>query len=146
MDIIGFLNDVTGGELLLWKVIATTIVLALSGVQVALAARFWGKSAFPAISEKSAVRLHRWNGRVALLLAMVVALSCIAGPAGPTSPTRVVLHSVFGTAVFVVLALKFMLIKVLRSGDRYLPLVGSTLFLVFLAIWATSVADYVQST
>ena len=30
-----------------------------------------------------------------------------------------------------------------RAGDRYLPWIGSGLFLTFAAIWATSVADYI---
>jgi hypothetical protein len=145
MDIIGFLNDVTGNELLLWKVIATTAVFLLAGFQVLLAARFWQVSPFPNISGGAAARLHRVSGRIALVLAVIVAISCVAGPAGPTSPTRVLLHSIFGTLAFVVLIAKFLILKVLKTGDKALPFVGSALFLVFAAIWATSVADYVQA-
>jgi len=39
---IKFLNDITGGNLLLWQVVLTSIVFALAGLQVAMAARFWG--------------------------------------------------------------------------------------------------------
>ena len=145
MDIIGFLNDITGNELLLWKVIATTVVFALAGFQVLLAARFWQVSPFPNISGGTAARLHRVSGRIALVLAVVVAISCVAGPAGPTTPTRVLLHSIFGTAVFAVLIAKFLILKVLKKGDKALPFVGSALFLVFAAIWATTVADYIQA-
>ena len=145
MDFVGFLNDVTGGELLLWKVVAATVVFALAGFQVLMAARFWQVTPFPAISGGTAARLHRGVGRVTLLLAVIVALSCVAGPAGPTSPTRVLLHSIFGTLLFVVLVAKFLLIRVLRTGDKALPFVGTALFLVFAAIWATSVADYVTA-
>lgn len=143
MDIIGLLNDLTGGNLLLWKVVGTSIVLFLAGVQVLLAARFWGVSTVPSMTVGSAARWHRILGRATLTIAVVVAVSCIAGPAGPTSPTRVLLHSVFGTLVFLILAAKFALIRVLHSGDRLLPWIGTALFLVFGAIWATSVADYV---
>lgn len=145
MDIIGLLNDVTGGELLLWKVIATTIVFALAGVQVITAARFWGVVTLPGISGKSAAAVHRTSGRIALLLAVIVTISCIAGPAGPTTPTRVLLHSIFGTLVFAVLIVKFLILKVLKKGDKALPFVGASLFLVFGAIWATTVADYVTA-
>ena len=144
MDIIGFLNDVTGGELLLWKVVATTIVFALAGLQVVMAARFWGVTGLPGVSAKTAAAVHRTSGRIALVLAVVVAISCIAGPAGPTTPTRVLLHSVFGTLVFAVLIAKFLILSVLQKGDRALPVVGASLFLVFGAIWATTVADYVS--
>jgi hypothetical protein len=145
MDIIGFLNDVTGGELLLWKVIATTVVFALAGLQVIMAARFWGVAGLPGVTAKTAAAVHRTSGRIALVLAVIVAISCIAGPAGPTTPTRVALHSVFGTLVFAVLIAKFLILKVLKKGDGALPFVGASLFLVFGAIWATTVADYVSA-
>ena len=90
------------------------------------------------------MKVHRISGRVALTLAVVVAFTCLVGPAGPTSPTRVLLHSLFGTLVFVVLTAKFAVLKVVKQGDKYLPLIGSSLFLTFGAIWATSVADYVM--
>lgn len=145
MDIIGLLNDLTGGNLLLWKVVGTSVVLFLVGLQVLLAARFWGVSPVPPMTVGGAAKAHRVLGRACLLIAVVVAVSCIAGPAGPTSPTRVLLHSVFGTLVFLILAAKFALIRVLRSGDRLLPWIGTALFLTFGAIWATSVADYVTA-
>jgi uncharacterized protein DUF6529 len=143
MDITGFFTRLTGGNLLLWKVIATTVVFALAGLQVFMAARFWGVNERPRISSGAASRIHRLNGRIALPLAVVVALTCLAGPAGPTSPTRVLLHSLFGTALFVVLVAKFTLLRVLRRGDRWLPYLGSALFLIFGGLWATSVFQYV---
>ena len=145
MDIVGFLNDITGGHLLLWKVVLATTVFMLAGVQVLAAARFWEVTTFPPLKPASAARLHRVNGRIALTLAVVVAVSCIAGPAGPVSPTRVLLHSIFGTLVFVILTVKFTLLRVLRKGEKYLPYIGTMLFLTFGAIWATSVADYVAA-
>ena len=146
MDLIGFLNDVTGGELLLWKVVLSTIVFALAGLQVAMAARFWGATGFPGMSPEAAAGVHRWSGRATILLAVVVGLACLAGPAGATSPTRVALHTVFGSLLFVVLAAKFLVLKVLPSAGRLLPVVGIGLFLSFAAVWATSVADYVSTS
>ncbi|HYT25027.1 MAG TPA: DUF6529 family protein [Actinomycetota bacterium] len=145
MDLIGLLNDLTGGNLLLWKVVGATAVFFLAGLQVLLAARLWGVTPFPPVSSGAAARAHRVVGRAALLVAVLVAVACIAGPAGPTSPTRVLLHSVFGTLVFVILAAKFALLRVLRRGDSLLPWIGTALFLTFVGIWATSVADYVTA-
>ncbi len=143
MDFVGLLNDITGGNLLGWKVAITSGVIALAGLQLALAARLWGAGGL-AISPETAGTVHRWNGRVVLVGAMLVAFSCLVGPAGPTSPTRVLLHSIFGSALFAVLIAKFALLKFGRSAQRYLPLTGSALFVLFLAIWATSVADYIS--
>jgi hypothetical protein len=142
---IGFLNDVTGGNLLLWKVVATSLVFALAGLQVALAARLWGRGGIVPLSPKGAATAHRWIGRVALTLAVIVAFTCLAGPAGPLSPRRVLLHSIFGIAVFAALTVKFALLKLTAKGQRALPYVGVSLFILFGAIWATSVADYVAA-
>ncbi len=140
-----FLNDVTGGQLLLWKVLAASVVFALAGFQVLLAARFYEASTVPPVSVGTASRTHRMNGRLTIVLASLVAFTCLAGPAGPVSPARVLLHSVFGSLVFALLALKYTVLKVARRADRFLPWIGSGLFLCFGAIWATSVADYITA-
>ena len=142
---IKLLNDATGGHLLLWKVIVTSVVVALAGLQVAAAGRFWGRPSVLAVSPGVAVKVHRTSGRVALTLGVIVALTCIVGPAGPLDPTRVLLHSIFGILVFAILTAKFLVLKVLRGSGGALPIIGSALFLAFMAIWATSVADYVAA-
>jgi hypothetical protein len=38
MDVVKLLNDLTGGQLLLWKVVLASVVFALAGLQVFLAA------------------------------------------------------------------------------------------------------------
>ena len=142
MDLIGFLNDVTGGNLLLWKVVAATIVFCLAGLQVLFAARFWDRS-IPPDRKARFEKWHRINGRVTLVLAVAVAVSCLAGPAGPSSPARVLYHSIFGTLLFAVLVAKFAILRVVRRGYKALPLLGTALFLLFGGLWATSVFDYV---
>ena len=145
MDLVQLLNDLTGGQLLLWKVLLTSAIFACAGLQVLLAARFYEAATVPPISTGTAARTHRLNGKVTVTLAVVVGLSCLVGPAGPTSPTRVLLHSVFGSLVFVLLAAKYTALKLRPSWGRYLPWIGSSLFLTFAAIWATTVADYVTA-
>ena len=145
MDVIELLNDLTGGRLLLWKVLLTSVIFACAGLQVMLAARFYAASTVPPISVGAASRTHRLNGKLTVTLAVVGGLSCLIGPAGPTSPTRVLLHSVFGSLVFVLLAAKYTALKLRPAWGRYLPWIGSSLFLTFGAIWATTVADYVTA-
>jgi Family of unknown function (DUF6529) len=145
VDVIELLNDLTGGQLLLWKVLLTSVIFACAGLQVLLAARFFEAATVPPISTRTAARTHRLNGKLTVTLAVVVGLSCLVGPAGPTSPTRVLLHSVFGSLVFGLLAAKYTALKLRPSWGRYLPWIGSGLFLTFAAIWATTVADYVTA-
>jgi hypothetical protein len=143
VDVVGFLNAITGNNLLFWKVVAATIVFGGAGVQVFLAARLWKASSVPPISEEAASTAHRWIGRITLTLAILVAIACIAGPAGPVSPARALFHSVFGVTVLLVIAVKFTILRVLRKGYDLLPIVGTMLFLCLGALWATSVADFV---
>jgi hypothetical protein len=145
VDVIELFNDLTGGQMLLWKVLLTSVIFACAGLQVLLAARFYEAATVPPIATGTAARTHRLNGKLTVTLAVVVALSCLVGPAGPTSPTRVLLHSVFGSLVFGLLAAKYTALKLRPSWGRYLPWIGSGLFLTFAAIWATSVADYVTA-
>jgi hypothetical protein len=144
MDVVGFLNAITGNNLLFWKVVAATIVFLGAGAQVFLAARLWKASPIPAMSEEAASTAHRWIGRFTLALALIVAVACIAGPAGPVSPARALFHSVFGVTVLLVIATKFTILRILRKGYNLLPFVGTTLFLCLGALWATSVLDYVS--
>lgn len=141
---VAFLNKLTGGNLLAWKVFLTSAVFALAGSQLALAARFWGLGGLP-IKPDTAAKIHRWSGRVLLIGAVAVGLACLVGPAGVTSPTRVLLHSLFGTLLFVALVVKFALLKLTKKFQNLLPASGILLFFSFLAVWATSVADYVSA-
>jgi len=141
--VIELLDNLTGGNLLLVKVLLTSVVFTLAGLQVFLAARFYEASTIPPVSAGTAARVHRVNGRATLALAVLVGFACLAGPAGPVSPTRVLLHSAFGSLVFALLALKYAVLKLVQGADRFLPAIGTGLFLSFAAIWATSVADYI---
>ena len=66
MDLVKFLNDVTGGHLLAWKVVAASVVFGLAGLQVAMAAGFWHAASIPGINPSVAVRIHRISGRAAV--------------------------------------------------------------------------------
>jgi hypothetical protein len=72
VDVIELLNDLTGGQLLLWKVLLTSVIFACAGLQVLLAARFYEASTVPPISTGAAARTHRLNGKLTVTLAVVV--------------------------------------------------------------------------
>jgi hypothetical protein len=144
MDLVKLLDTLTGGHLLEWKVVLASVVFLLAGAQVFLAARFYERIPL-AISGKTAARIHRYSGRTAATLAVLVGLSCLIGPAGPLTPARVLLHSIFGTLVFALLAAKYLVLKLARGADRLLPYIGTGIFLSFAALWATSVADYITA-
>ena len=87
MDVVKFLNDVTGGHLLAWKVVATTVVFALAGLQLFLAARFWQVATFPGPSPVVAACGCRKRVRV-FGTVLDVAVKACGGGAGASKLTR----------------------------------------------------------
>ena len=64
MDVIDLLNDLTGGQLLLWKVLLTSVIFACAGLQVLLAARFYEAATVPPLSDHAhAVAACHRHGR-----------------------------------------------------------------------------------
>ena len=144
MDIVYFFNDVTGHHLLGWKTAIASVVLIQAAVQVLLAGRFWRSRGLP-ISAAAAARIHRWNGRTLLVLSLLIGYACLLVQAGPTSPTRILLHSVAGGLLFVLLAGK---LTAIHLSDRVgpLPMWGFALFADYVIIWLLSAYDFATSS
>ena len=143
MDIVTFLNDLTNGHLLAWKTALTSLVLALAGVQLALAGRFWKNDGLPVRKRRSAATFHRWNGRLLIVVTVAVGYACLFVQAGPTTPLRILFHSIFGATLFVLLGIKIAAVRLVHGRDSLLPMVGSALFINYLVLWLLSAADYV---
>src|SRR5205809_2948727 len=70
-------------------------VLAL--VQVSTGARIFGKiKRFVPISPPAVNRIHRWSGRIAILITLPVAFHCIFILGFQTANARVLAHSIVG--------------------------------------------------
>ena len=146
MDIVELLNDLTGGQLLLWKVLLTSVIFACAGLQVLLAARFYEASTVPPIStgggladpspERQAHR-HPGRGRRPLLPGRAGRAHLPDPGAAPLGLREPGLRPARGQVRRAQAAA--------GPGARYLPWIGSGLFLTFAAIWATTVADYVSA-
>jgi hypothetical protein len=116
-----------------------TAAVILAVVQVSTGARIFGKlrHVIP-IPSPYVNRLHRWSGRLAILCTLPIAFHCIFILGFQTFDTRVLVHSILGSFVYGVIA-----VKVFYARDRdhprwTLPLVGGTLFAVLVALWSTS--------
>lgn len=142
MDIVGFFNDLTNGHLLAWKTSIASLIVAQAALQMALAARFWVGRGLP-ITSDNAASMHRWNGRALIALSLVVAYVCLLVQAGPTSPRRILLHSIFGGTLFVLLGAKLAAVRISRNGGKRIPMLGFALFVNYIIIWALSAVDYV---
>jgi hypothetical protein len=116
-------------------------VLAL--VQVSTGARIFGKlQRIVPVGRPHVNRIHRWSGRLAFLCTLPVAFHCIFLLGFQTVSARVLVHSIFGSFVYGVFAVKVLFVRD-RDHPRWtLPLVGGTLFGVLAVLWATSAYWY----
>jgi Family of unknown function (DUF6529) len=116
-----------------------TAAAVLAVVQVGTGARIFGKlTGIVPVPPPSVNRIHRWSGRLAVLFTLPVAFHCIFILGFQTDDTRVFAHSVLGTFIYGVLAVKLFYVHD-RDHPRWtLPLVGGTLFTVLALLWSTS--------
>ena len=82
--------------------------------------------------------LHRWSGRVAVLLTVPVAVHCLYALGFQDGTPRVLLHSLAGCFVYGAFVTKMLLLQRPHSPRWSLPLLGGALFTVITAVWLSS--------
>lgn len=112
-----------------------TAVLVLACAQVVTALGMFGR--LP-LRGRWVAPTHRWTGRLAFLLSLPVAYSCLWSLGFQTATTRVAVHSVLGCAFYGVFATKVLALRVGRVPGWALPILGGTLFAVLVGLWWTS--------
>jgi Family of unknown function (DUF6529) len=125
------------------KVWLATAAGVLAIVQVSTGARIFGKiKRFVPIAPPRVNRIHRWSGRLAILLTLPVAFHCIFILGFQSSDARVLAHSIVGSFVYGVIAVKVFFVHD-RDHPRWtLPLVGGLLFTTLATLWGTSAFWY----
>ena len=83
--------------------------------------------------------LHRWSGRIAVLLTVPVVIHCVYALGFQSSSARVLAHSVLGCLFYGAFVAK-MLSLLRRDGmpKWVLPVLGGVVFASLIAVWATS--------
>ena len=81
---------------------------------------------------------HRWSGRLAFVLVLPVAYHCIFRLGFETGDTRVLVHSLVGSAFFGAYAAKVTIVRLRRFPMPVLPVAGGLLFAVLVVVWYTS--------
>jgi hypothetical protein len=84
--------------------------------------------------------VHRWSGRVAILITLPVAYHCIFLLGFGTYDWRVYLHSILGSMIYGAVVAKVLLVRSSRYPGWALPIAGGALFAILLGIWLTSAA------
>lgn len=116
-----------------------TLAIALAVVQVSTGARIFGRlGGVLRIEPGTAARVHRWSGRLAVLVTLPIVFHCVTILGFQTTDTRVAVHSVVGSAVYGVLAGKLLVLRARGFPGWALPVAGGTLFTVLTVMWLTS--------
>jgi len=126
-----------------FKVWLASAAFLLAIIQVSTGARIFGKlqHVIP-LSPKAVSPIHRWSGRLAILLTIPVAFHCIFILGFSTYNTRVLIHSIVGSFVYGVIIVKLLMVHSRRYLGWSLPVAGGTLFAVLTTLWITSAAWY----
>ena len=116
-----------------------TIAIALALVQVSTGARIYGRLA-PVLPFEAgtAAGIHRWSGRLAVLVTLPIVFHCVLILGFQTTDARVAVHSVVGSFLYGVLAVKLLVVHDRRFPGWALPVAGGTLFAALAALWLTS--------
>jgi hypothetical protein len=115
-----------------------TAALALVLVQVGTALWMWGRLPGAGPTPAWAPAAHRWSGSVAFVLTVPVALHCVWSLGFVTTTPRVLLHGLFGCAFYGAYAAKMLGLRLRRLPGWALPVLGGTVFALFLLVWTTS--------
>jgi hypothetical protein len=116
-----------------------TVAAAFAIVQILTGARIFGKlTGIVPVQPPYVNRIHRWSGRLAILFTLPVAFHCIFILGFKTDDARVLAHSVLGTFIYAVFAVKVFFVRDRDHPSWTLPVVGGTLFTVLALLWSTS--------
>src|SRR4029453_303922 len=113
-------------------------------VQVLTGARIFGKLTAivpvpPPGGHRTRVnRIHRWSGRIAVLLTLPVAFHCIFILGFQTDDARVLAHSILGSFIYGVFAVKVFFVRDRDHPRWVVPLVGGAPFTGAPRLWSPS--------
>lgn len=113
----------------------TTLAFLLALVQIFTALVLEGRIrlALPGLPA-----VHRWSGRVAVLLTVPVAVHCLYALGFRFTDPRVLVHSLVGCLLYGAFVTKMLLLVRWGLPRWAVPVAGGTLFTAFVALWLTS--------
>jgi hypothetical protein len=131
VDIVGFSSPATV------KAWLATVAVAFALVQLGSSLVMYGK--VPRITAPSWISgLHRWSGRIAFIVTVIVAVHCLYALGFETFNARVLVHSIAGCLFFGVITIKMLALTKRGMPGWVLPLLGGLAFALLVLIWFTS--------
>jgi Family of unknown function (DUF6529) len=132
----GFALDIAGFSSPLYaKAWLTTAAVVFAVVQLATAYRMRRPAA------AWVATLHRWSGRIAVVLTVPVIIHCIYALGFGTYSLRVIVHSVLGCLFYGAFVAKMLSLGLANRDTmpRWLiPVLGGAVLLSLIGLWATS--------
>lgn len=111
----------------------TTVAAVLAVVQLGSGIRLY-RPAAPAW----AAPVHRWSGRIAVVITVPVVVHCIYALGFQTSPVRVLLHSMLGCFFYGAFVAKMLVLTRRGLPGWVLPVLGGCVFAGLIGLWLTS--------
>jgi hypothetical protein len=125
------------------KAAGATVVVLLTFSQFYTMESVLGHLPRGRLKMRSMMRVHRWGGRITIVLAALVAYFCMTDLGAPHEPLRVATHAIAGSLAFSLLAVKFALLRWKPSlAYDTAPWIGRVVAVCFVAIWITSSLAY----
>ncbi len=83
-------------------------------------------------------RLHRWSGRIAMIVTVPVVVHCMYALGFQTASFRVLAHSVLGCVLYGAFVAKMLVLSRRGMPSWSVPLLGGFLFAALIGVWLTS--------
>lgn len=120
------------------KAACASVAVTLALFQLASALRLYGRVGGGRPAPAWLGPAHRWSGTVAFVVSLPAAYHCLWGLGFQDTTTRVLAHSMLGCAFYGAFAAKLLVLHSRRVPGWALPLLGSALVTLLVAIWFTS--------
>lgn len=123
-----------------------TVAVVLAIAQLVSALWLYGRLPRAASTPAWLGLAHRWSGTAAFVLSLPIAYHCLWSLGFQTTTPRVVAHSLLGCAFYGAFATKLLVLRSKRMPNWALPIVGSALVTLLVAIWFTSAFWFYTTT
>ena len=145
-------DSLTRGNVSQVKTVLASVVAVLSAYQVFLMTVGYGKVSLPFLKAKAAFFAHRATGDAVLVITLLVAFMCLVyfevgdgiEYARDGEQTRAMIHVVAGSLLVATIVLKVIVVRWWHRMGRYLPILGVTVFALFMVTWFTSAGNYLM--
>ena len=122
-------------QLKTWFATAALLLVVAQGVT---ALWMWGRLPGASRAPGWVPPAHRWSGSVAFVLTLPVALHCVWSLGFVATTPRVLGHGILGCAFYGGYTAKMLGLRLRRLPGWALPVLGGSVFALFLLVWTTS--------